>query len=1183
MPALIFTQTASEAGFALYTAQPDHADDPASAHAAFLLLPADSSSPPRALSVAQAWQQAGLFLFSLQPLPPAPQRIAQALKLTPPYGTTRGIAWITSASPESWASVSVPLLYVSPGSGQVAGANGTLPFGNVELVFPSGTQWTLQADAAQAFLQGNGIALLRGDGQGTPVQPDDYKVALSFAPPAPGALTFTAQWDPYNLFGLFADDPQSAGHQGGELRYFYPDAHAASGFGQLRYPVLPALPDSGWPLLAFDCEMDPLAPLDGARTRFTFQPQALDELASPVGLTVAGAPVTLAPSAPQNGARAGLYPAARPGPANTTAAYLAPVGPFTLTVPGGEAKMLCGTIGTEYLRVATGDILEFLPSMPACSASFGAGTAVRAARPAGAAARVLLDGPFGTSWVRFRSGGAAATRGYYAQPGASVNFSRGALDAQMRYPAAVSARVSTLELHDADGGPTAFPLVPYGGVFALADGTVQDGAILADYEKQVIACARGGLIRGDAPAPPVFVGAQDAPLPGVRTSTPQGLLVQLNDAPSRMSPNHAAEAAAPAPAAGTWRSLVLARNAEQFLSFDAAPATGVVDARLASTLMREQLFLVLNDWARFPDITRTMSVAGFNFEFAPLPGAGDARRTVLVFKYATTLSLADLIHTPESWPDVDYFIGAPPEVAAAQATLIDALKIADDARKDRDDPFADFRVLMADPAWTGMLAFNAPINGNGMPNDLQILFAGIDGQLVAHHFGVQANRISHDAGDQPQISESSMVGVIYYHAPANDERPRGHALPHAGDPAPDYGFAVEELAVTISKSVVTQFRCRVAMTIRKLFGREVTLVGANAADDVPPDTVVVAGHYQRRGEVGTVTFDGSQHGTFLFNPDGSRIRVIESFGVTGASLVPLAAKDAPAEAAPESTICSRFALSGALAFAANPFPGVRGLDLFSYGVERDGPGGATAGIELGGLSFRITCHLDAFGKRIAPPVIEPDFSGLLAADNRAAQRESALVRMLPLKLQAILHDERGIDVKSLGALPVQVPALAGVAVTVPGGGGVEPMPSQTAYVTSRPQYALQFALPLGSLGALADAHASLDASLIVAWGASTFTPDDDGVALFVQMPQVTAGAFGFSLQGLLKTTFTQANLGLVNAKAGPAYVLLFNNVALSVFGITLPPKVLTDFILFADASNPAGGNLGWSLAATQTS
>lgn len=1199
MADMIFTRIALDAaGFALYSAAVDQAIGVAPVQAGFLLLPGGAGASqtgvrrdeqaPQELSLSQAWQQPGYFLFhpQSQALPAEPADIAQTLGLTPPYATLRGVAWLwQAAAPQSWACTSVPLFYFSPTSGQVAGSNGSLPFGHVDLVLPSGTQWTLSAETGQATFVGDGIALLRDSGQGTPLSPDAYRVSLSFDPAAAGLLRFTAAWDPYNLFGLFADDPQAPGLQGGELRYFHPDPQAPQGFTQLRYPVLPPLPPlpaNDWPAFLLDCEMDPLAPLDGTRTRFLFLPQRLDNLASSFGRTVSGDLVTLAPSVPSNGSPAGLYPAARPGAAQAPAAYLAPLGPFVLTVPGGAAKLSCGTLGTEYLRVADGDILDFVPSMPACSTAFGTAMARRMTLADGADTKPLLDGPFATSWVRFRPGAATAMRGYYAQPGASVNFGRGAVSPDMRYPAAVSALVSTLaSTTKSDEIPVAFPMVQYGGVFALADATVQDAQLLAGYEKQVIAGLRGALIRGSTPDRPVFVGEQGAPLPGTRTSTPQGLLVQLNSATQSTRAGIAA-AQAPEVQAGTWQSLLLARSAEQTLSFDADPATGVVDAQLASTLMREQLFLVLNDWSRFPNITRMIAVAGFNFEIAPDVDATDRWRTVVVFKYATTQSLAELIRAPESWANTEYFIGDATRVTDTQSVLIDALAVAEKASSDDDDPFADFRTKAADPGWTGMLAFNAPINGNGMPDDLQMLLAGIDGQLSAHHFGVQVNRISDGADQEPQISESALFGVIYHHA-ATAIFKREPAAPHSDQTPPDYAFVVEELSVAINQSLVTQFHCRVGMTINTLFGRAVTLTGADINADVPPNTVVVAGRYQRHGEVGTVTFDGGQHGSFAFNPDRSRIRVIDTFQVSGASLVPIASvPSVPADADAGTTITSRFALSGTLAFAADPFPGVTGLDLFSYGLPGAAPGTTTTGVALTSLAFGISCQLDADGKRIGLPQITVDFSGLRATDDRSGRRPGALVRMLPLTLQAILHDEAGLDIKALGALPVQVPALTGVAASVPGGGGVAPMPTQVAYVTSKPLYALQFALPLGALGALADAHASLDASLIVAWGASTYTPDDDGVALFVQLPQVTAGAFGFNLQGLLKTTFSAANLGLVKTKNGPAYVLMFNNVALSVFGITLPPKVLADFILFADANDPGGGNLGWSLAATQT-
>jgi hypothetical protein len=709
-------------------------------------------------------------------------------------------------------------------------------------------------------------------------------------------------------------------------------------------------------------------------------------------------------------------------------------------------------------------------------------------------------------------------------------------------------------------------------VFALADETSQDGTILKCFENQVLAAVRGGQIRGSSPSRPVFANDAGAPLEGTRTSTPQGLLVQLNAAPQ--SARLASGAATPS--AGTWKSLILARSGDQYLSFEADPATGVVDTKLASTLMREQLFMVLNDWARFPDISRELAVAGFNFEIAPDRRDPAARSTLLVFKYATTLSLIDLIHAPEDWADSDYFVGCAQDVTNAQNTLLAALKVAEDAKKDADDPFGSFRRMAADPAWTGMLAFNAPINGNGMPADLQMLFAGIDGQLKAHNFGVQINRIhqTDGAAPSPEINESSLFGVIYYGHGESSTPPRAASVSQVDGDPPDYVFLVEELAVSIVNSAVTQFHCRVGMTIEKLFGREVTLVGAQSPTDVPPNTVVVAGQYQRHGDVGTVTFNAAEKGAFLFNPDGAKVRVLRSFAVTGASLVPVGSKAA------DSTVGSRFTLAGALAFAANPLPGVTGLDLYTYGIEGAAP---DSGVPVRGLSFAISFKLDETGKRSGPTTIVPDLSGLLVADNPEGQRPGRLVRMMPLKLNAILQNPDGLAAAAIGAMVVNVPELMNVTVTTPGVQSGDTVTTQTAYVTSKPQYALRFALPLGSLGALADAHASIDASLVVAWGPSTYTPDDDGAALFVQLPQVTAGAFGFNLQGLLKTTFGDANLGLVKAKTGPAYVLMLNNVALSVLGITLPPKVITDFILFADASNPAGSNLGWSLAATQVS
>ncbi len=852
--------------------------------------------------------------------------------------------------------------------------------------------------------------------------------------------------------------------------------------------------------------------------------------------------------------------------------------------------MMCGLAGIEFLSVVNGDVLEFVPSQPAFSASFTPTSGVRASGPE----LPTLDATFNTSWVRFQPSGHNALPSYYAQPNASVSYGRGTLPQKTNYPAAVSSFVSSLAPSVENGPPPVFPLVPYGDVFALADGTPQDGTALTAFEKQVLVTVRGGRIRGAAPSEPVFTSESGTPLSGTRAATPQGLLVQLNDTPKPAI----GRSGVAGPPAGTWKSLILARSGEQHLSFE-ADSTGVVDAKLASALMREQLFLVLNDWSHFPNIQRRLTVEGFNFEVAPDPNDPDARSTVLVFKYSTTLSLAQLIDATEYWAEKDYFVGGASSVAAAQETLKKALKAADVPNPDvpfvdfpnvpnpDDDPFVDFRRLATDPTWTGLIAFNAPINGNGMPTDLQMLFAGIDGPLKAHHFGVQINRL-HDSTDTtpvPEITESSLFGVIYYQKPPTRlSAPRAVEAIEATDPPDDYAFIVEELAIAIKNSSITQFHCQVGMTINKLFGRDVILDG-QGSNDPPSNRVIVSGQYQKHGGVGTVTFHASRKGQFLFNPDGSRIRVLKSFRVSGASLVPVASHQKSTNPDVKSTVSSRFTLAGTLAFAADPFPGVEGLDLYSYGTDATPGPDATPpeGLNLSGLSFAISFDLNASGQRVGKPKIEPDLSAVLASDNPKAQRTEALVRMLPLKLNAILHNPNGLDPKALGGMAVNIPDLMSVVVKIPTAKEDETVTSQVAYVTSKPHYALQFSLSLGTLGALADVHASLDAALIVAWGPSTYTPENDGAALFIQLPQVSAGAFGFNLQGLLKTTFGDANLGLVMAKSGPAYVLLFNNVALSVLGITLPPKVITDFILFAAAKNPAGSNLGWSLASTQAS
>jgi len=139
-------------------------------------------------------------------------------------------------------------------------------------------------------------------------------------------------------------------------------------------------------------------------------------------------------------------------------------------------------------------------------------------------------------------------------------------------------------------------------------------------------------------------------------------------------------------------------------------------------------------------------------------------------------------------------------------------------------------------------------------------------------------------------------------------------------------------------------------------------------------------------------------------------------------------------------------------------------------------------------------------------------------------------------------------------------------------------------ITPAPQYALDFILPLGSLGSLSSVHVAFDAHITVGWGPSPVMKDRDAVGISVQLPELTPGFKGMSLQGVLKTTFGAANLLHMKYEKEQQthwlYAIAFNNVQLSLFGIGLPPGVMLDLFLFADVNSDTGSksNLGWLLA-----
>lgn len=1170
----LFKRAASSPdGLALYRAEPAVPKDGRGFY--FLLIPADSaaprgrrpSSPPETLTFAESWQQIGAYIFApiFQPDDLAALRAAIGIAAKP---HSRALAWIAEPQATTSQAILLPLVWTGEARGQVSGRH-RIGLLNIDLAFETGTSIEFDFEGDTGGRLEGGIVLKREGTSPGGLAPLGDSLTVVMTPqsedPAPGALSFSANWRAQDFFTLFRDDPLAFGPAwGGEIRYFLRKDPG----GPIKQFVFPLFQAPG-PAVDFDFQvrLDPIAPGDPESSRFAFTDGLgpVATLRSDFGRTVAGAHFRLQP---QSGM--GFYLGCRPGDDDKPASYLAPRGTYAVEFDSAaEGRLMCGLTGLEFLSLASGDLLQLAPGRPAFADLSDAELGLAALADGGEAP--LLDDRYTSSWLSVAHGAAqsaAASADYFSQPLSATNFDRRTLGTEINYAAAASSRIADA----AKAG--AFPLGLYGGIYPTKGGGDAEswpnagvaGAEFTFLESAVLAPARFEEISKSASAGPVLTAESGAALAGGRSATPNGFLVEINEGGTTAGADgNAAEQ-------GSWKRFLLGKSDLGELAFDKKDASGEVDRKLAAALLNDQSFLVLNDWKNFTEFESEVRTGVIDVRLSPFPEQSGARETVMIFKYATGQSLRDLAERVENWEDPAYFVGDAAEVEAARATILAAIAAAEDAKDVPGDPFRHFReVVAASPNWTGFLVLNAPVDGRRMPPDFQMLLGGIDGQLRAHHYGVETSKLDFKA-ENPEIEKTAFIGVIYH---LEQEPPPGRHEGNTEDPEQPFSFRTTELIIEVRNSAIVHFSAEVAVTLQMLFGRAVygrplePAANAPVPEEADENTLRIKGEYQVIDGIGNVVFQADLKRAFLFDPDGHYIRVLEGFHVTGASLNPITGDDdetLPAKGNVE--IAARFGIEGDLTFARTPFPAseedAAPLDLFGYGREVEGQ---LRGLPISGLSLDIAFELDQEGKRVAPPDITPNFQNILVSERESARREGSLLSGMPLRLVGFASAGTGLEAATKLGKQVNCVDILG-------------------NTTSDPSYALRFDLPLGSLGDLADTGVGLSAGLVLAWGENTSTPDNDAAALYVQLPGLVGGLVGFDLQGFVKTTFGDANLARVvyrdrEGKERGVYVLLFNNVALSILGIRLPPKVVSDFILFSDPASPGDSDIAWNLAATQ--
>jgi hypothetical protein len=351
------------------------------------------------------------------------------------------------------------------------------------------------------------------------------------------------------------------------LMYFGPPATSGGLLTALNYQVL-RVPGTVLQQLSFNVWLDVLGPLDGTRTFFQFTDESFQPNAQTISSYFAdtsGNTFALTTSNGDPDSTSRLVFANRP--VNTVEDqnnyYLTLAGKFQLSIdgntkpvlPGGHARMLCGTTGTEFLQAAvtgsTPDSIVFVPNQAAYALP---SSSPQVSAEAGAAAPSFLSdcrdlgGNVTTSWVQFYT----TTGNYISQPEQSPLFQQGTSSSSLAAGDVPSDfRVYVLDFlplptwappaQSVELGappPPLVPLVPYAGINAPTDTALQP---FYDMEARALNPTRKNGFSAAA-----IAAAQAAPPPprrggGRRQPDPRH---DSAGAPRRASAEHAPQAPA---------------------------------------------------------------------------------------------------------------------------------------------------------------------------------------------------------------------------------------------------------------------------------------------------------------------------------------------------------------------------------------------------------------------------------------------------------------------------------------------------------------------------------------------------------------------------------------------------------------------------------------------------------------
>lgn len=1135
--------------------------DPANAVAAFLATDAATLGPNPTLT--QTWADSGgAYVFVGAPAPATfLDSLREWLRDYRPQGPPRFL-WVLdpAAPPTAWVVTELPVS---------AGPGGTWIVGGA--MFPL-TDYALAVSGGSAVGPGEsadgGWGFVLADSAAAPGV--SLYSPVDLFPSTPGTTVLSMAAGHTGAWRFVLDAPAGTGDAfarlGAGVRYFTPgiDNYVnAVHFDVVRQPA--ATP------VTLYAQLDPLRPFDRERTALGFfswtgagTPPAL-----PSGYATAhGHGITLQP---QPGARLvfGFAPYFTDEDANG-GYYLVPEGPCAIAVAAPTAnatdidRVVCGTSGLEYLGIPLtgGCALTFVPDQPAYAPLGSTTTGADALTGHGTTSWVYVESP-PTTTVRYYSQPEDAP--LFSAPPAASNLADGAFDLLDFYelPAATLPGTNGLTV-----GPTPFPMAPFRGLAlgAVKDALAIEQLALAPRRRAALVAAPGkptdaGTVTARVGVTPqglgVGVAADDltwawlgightgtlAPVPDLRFTTVTGpfhqamqtnnLFLVLGNAAefakygsvAYQLTAHALDVIATVPDAVRPAVLAAVRKAMAGRRFETRSAFCVALLAAAPDMTEAEQRVFLRYGGELTPI-----VGGWPFRLSP---DNWGPQTYLVLKFVLGRSIADLVNDVSTWawPQAASATGDPADAQEAIANVLAAVRDVP-----ATSPYANFAAVVADPNWTGVLALSAEVPLEQLPDELQVLAAGIDpAQFTAHHFGMSVTPYRLADGTVA-FDRSSMFGLIDYVNP--EDQYFSTNIP--------YAFRVLQLTVGIRNSVVTTFTSRAELLVNRLFGAPARLLPTAHGNNV----ILDGAHQQQRLP------DGTTHDTYVFSMSGDNLfqvdgLVLQSVELLATQLVTAKAFDPTKSSAIVDAV---FQMAGNLRFYEP-----EGFDPFCWG---DSVLGESSWLRFGNLGIAMSFLL---GDPANTTVFALQDGNLSFDAANSVPRAGSLVARFPIRLSGLLATAD--PVLSPGAPPQSPADLGFVSVTAP----IEQS------TLAQPWYGLDYTIDLGTLGALAGSKA-LAIQVLVAWSPGA-EGDDPSVYMGVKLPGAK-DVLGVSLplQGVVRMGFKGIEL-LVDNQPGAerTYTLRMRDFALRLLGLAFPPGH-NDVILFGNPDQSGSSKVGWYMA-----